>query len=463
MREACGVFGINCVGSCYDKLAKGIFNLQHRGQEHGGFSLLVGDQIQNVVKSGLIKPTFIKERQERPELLESQMGIAHVSLLDPQPIRVERSKAGPFTFAINGRIVNREECLQRLGNPALQIGSDAEILAMLVAKGRDYLQGIKNAFRYAKGAFSFVMLTPDGIFAGRDPLGFKPLLLGKSLDGCACSSESVALDKIQMRLIREVKPGEVVFIEKEGFKPVYKRRSERRALCPFEFSYFARISSIIEGIPVVSVRHNTGAALFQDDEVDLVSPIPFSGMGHAEGYHRAAIAVGALAPYTSMFEYNRYTDRSWTPPSQDVSDVIAEDKLSIIEAVLKGKAAALVDDSIFGATQVAEWIYRLLDWGLREAHCRIAVPPVKSACLFDFPNRIGKRLIAADHTEEEIRKMIGAKTLRFNTLEAFLGAVLLAQKEIMEQEDPRIEIKNPLRVEDFCTYCFTGINPLEQE
>jgi len=452
MKEACGVFGINCAGSCFDVLGKGIFNLQHRGQEHGGLSIFVQGQINNEVAPGLIKPTFARVRQEKPKLLEGQIGIAHVSLSDPQPVQIESSKVGPFSFALNGRIINREECLKRLGNPPLQIGSDAEILAMLIARGRNYINGIKNILRYAKGAFCFTMLTPNGVFAARDPLGIKPFILGKSLDGCACSSESPGLEKAGMQLIRDIKPGEIVLIESNGFKIIDQIWAGRRALCPFEFSYFARVSSVIEGIPVVDARHNTGAALFQNDEIDLVSPIPFSGMAHAEGYHLAAIAAGI--PFTSVFEYNRYSDRSWTPPSQEVSDETAEEKLSIIEATIRGKIIVVVDDSIFGSTQIAQWIFRLIAMGAREVHCRIAVPPVKYSCFLDFPNRIGRGLIAADHNEEDIRERIGATTLRFNSLTTLLKAIIAAQSE-------EARAKNPLKMEDFCTYCFTGRSPFE--
>jgi len=451
MREACGVFGINFRRSCFGEVKAGAFNIQHRGQEWGGFSLFVRGQIENVVEPGLIKSTFEEAKRKRPELLEGQMGIAHVSLLDPQPVKIESSRVGPFALALNGRIVNRDKCLESLGDPPLQIGSDAEILAMMIARGKDYVDGIKEVLQNAKGAFSLVVLTPDGVFAARDPLGFKPLALGKGLDGCACSSESPGLTKINMQLIREVKAGEIVLLEPSGFTIQTQIGSPRRALCPFEYSYFARVSSIIEGIPVVIARHNMGAALFQNDDVDLVSPIPFSGIAHAEGYHLVAIAAGA--PYVTVFEYNRYSDRSWTSPSQDTSDETAEEKLTIIEGAIKGKRIALADDSIFGATQIKGWIFRLIDMGARQVHCRISAPPVKHPCLVDFPNRIGKKLIAVDHNEEEIRRMIGATTLRFNTLDVFLNAIISAQIQAKKEKDL-------LLPEDFCTYCFTGINPL---
>lgn len=448
----CGVFGINLSGSCFEPLKKGIFNLQHRGQEWGGFSVLTKGKIEREVEPGLVKSTFEEKGQKKPELLDSQMGIAHVSLLDPQPIKVEKSNFGPFSLASNGRIVNRDELLERLGNPPLFIGSDAEILAMSAAKGKDCIDGIKKIFRYAKGAFCLAMLTPDGVFAARDSLGFKPLTLGRSLEGCAVSSESPGLEKIGMQLTRDIKPGEIITIGKEeGFKILKKIESTKRALCPFEFSYFARESGYIERIPVKIARHNMWSKLAQNDDVgaSLVSPIPFSGSPHAEGYE---LASGL--PYINVFEYWRYSDRSWTPPDDATSTALAEEKLSINEAVVKDKVIVLIDDSIFGATQIMGWIFRLMDKGAREVHVRIAVPPVRYPCIFDYPNRILKKLIAADRAEEEIRKIIGAKSLKFNSLDAFLGAIISAQSEEEKAE-------NPLKPEDFCTYCFTGDNPVE--
>lgn len=449
-KEACGIFGINCRESCFKHLEKGAFHIQSRGQKYGGFSVVVDNKLITETEPGLIKPIFEDKKTKNSNLLESNTGIAHVSLLDPQPVKIISQNFGPFSLALNGRIINRDELLRKLGNPPLFSGSDAEILAILVAKGKDCIDGIENIFRLAKGAYSLAVLTPEGIFAVRDPLGFKPLILGKNLEGCAFSSESPGLEKIGMQLIRDVRPGEIDVIEKQGFKTLKKFEGSRKALCPFEYSYFARESSLIEGIYIKDTRHNTGRALAENDDVEahLVSPIPFSGNAHAEGYE-----IASSLSFISIFEYYRYSDRSWTPETQKTSDEIAEEKLLINETAIKDKIIVLVDDSIFGATQIRDWIFKLLDNGAREVHVRIAVPPVRYPCIFDFPNRVNKKLIAVDHTEEEIRKIIGAKTLKFNTLETFLNAIISAQGE-------EVGAKNSLKPKDFCTYCFTGISPL---
>jgi len=250
MKEACGVFGINRKGGCFEQLQRGAYHLQSRGQRYGGFSVIVDGAIKTEVEPGLIRSTFEDKKIKNPALLESETGIAHVSLLDPQPVKAISPNFGPFALALNGRIINREKVLKELGNPTLFIASDAEILAMLVASGKDCPDGIKKIFRYAQGAFSLTIITPEGVFAARDPLGFKPLILGKSLKGCACSSESPGLIKIGMQIARDVKPGEINVLEKGFFRPLDKIDGPRRALCPFEYAYFARESGIIEGVPI---------------------------------------------------------------------------------------------------------------------------------------------------------------------------------------------------------------------
>jgi len=449
IQENCGVFGICSKVSCFNECQRGIFNLQHRGQKWGGFALVSDTGMIVKRKEGLIRPLFKEEGQLNTKIKEAQKSIAQVSLLDPQPVEMKKSRAGPFALALNGRITNTEEILSSLTDASLSIGSDAEILAKTVARGGDYLDGIRNIFQQAKGAFSIVLLTPERVYAARDSLGFKPLIIGKSSEGCAVASESVALEKIGMKIIRDVRPGEIVLLEEDGFRTLDRIKIDnRRALCPFEFSYFARVSSIIDGIPVVAARQNMGRALARNDDVqaDQVSSIPFSGLSHGEGYH-----LQSGLPLVSVFEYNRYCDRSWTPDTREATDEIADEKLVIIKNSVQGKRIKIIDDSIFEAAQIRDNVSKMKEKGALEIHVSISAPPIKRHCMFDFPNRINKRLIAVDHTIEEIRKKIGAETLRFNTLEDFIDSIISAQNK---------ETQELLKPEDLCQYCFTGKSPL---
>ncbi len=448
IQENCGVFGICSKASCFKACESGIFNLQHRGKKCGGFAFVSGAKIVVRQKEGLVKSLFEEEAQLNPGITETQTAIAHVSLLDPQPVVMTKSGAGPFALALNGRITNTTELLSSLTDASLSIGSDAEILAKIIGKRGDYLDGIRAVLQHAKGAFSMVLLAPEKVYAARDPLGFKPLIIGKNPEGCTVASESVALQKIGMQPIRDVRPGEIVLLEGDGFRTLDRISSDRRALCPFEFSYFARVSSVIDGISVVTARQNMGMALASNNNIraDQVSSIPLSGLSHGEGYH-----LKSGLPLVSIFEYNRYCDRSWTSDTREDTDEVAQEKLAIIESSVRGKEIIILDDSIFEAAQISGYIFELKRIGALKIHVRISAPEIRHHCLFDFPNRINKKLIAIDHSLDEIRKKIGADTLRFNTLEDFLASIISAQNK---------EAQELLKSEDLCQYCFTGKSPL---
>lgn len=448
-QESCGVFGINLSDqSCFDKLKKGAFHLQHRGPRGTGFAVVINGEIMVEKKIILAKPFFKAKARNNPELLKSQIGIVHVALLDLQPVIIRQSTLGhPIALALNGMIINRKEVLSVLKDSSFTIGSDAEFFIKLIAQEENYLKGIENIFRYVKGAFSIVLLTPEEVFAIRDPWGFKPLIIGRSSEGCAVASESVALEKSEMEIIRDVKPGEFVKIEPDGFRTLYQAEIKKRAECTFEFAYFSKTSSCIDGIPVVIARHNMGKNLAKNDEIkaDMVSTFPLSGISHRDGYH-----LESGIPSVNIFEYNRYSDRSWTSSTRESSDEIAEEKLTINEAVVKDKNIILIDDSIFEAVQIGDWVHKLKEKGAKEIHIRISTPPVIANCPYDFPNRNNKKLITFDHNQEDIRKKIRADTLLFNTPEDFAAAIISAQKNT----------KNPLKPEDLCMGCLTGKFPI---
>jgi amidophosphoribosyltransferase len=437
MNENCGVFGICCHKECFPYLRTGAFNLQHRGQKECGVATCQAGEIFWQSKHGLLKPNFPMKRQE---YFKGTMGISHVSLEESQPLHILNSKLGNFAIAFSGCITNRQE-LQEKYDVLLTAGSSpsTEILARIIIKNRSFPEGIKKIAEEVRGGWAMVILSPtQGIYAARDPYGFRPMVLGKSIDGCAVASESVALDKTEMELVRDVRPGEIIRLERDGFGVIDQLPSPRKAFCAFEWAYTARISSIIEGRAVKGVRENTGAMLAIGDDVDgnIAAGVPMSGIGHALGYaHASGIA------YDEVFEYNRYSDRSYTPLDQNQRDEIAGEKLSWIKETIKGKIIMLLDDSIVRGTQMRRLIEKLLKAGAKEVHVRIACPPLIAPCRYNISTRNMGELVAPTHPVDEIRKMLGAKTLRFNTIENFVAAIGL----------PR---------EDLCLACFTGEYPL---
>lgn len=254
-----------------------------------------------------------------------------------------------------------------------------------------------------------------------------------------------------MEIIRDVKAGEIIQITEEGFRTLRQVPSNRLAVCSFELGYTARPSSVIEDIPVGQARFNMGVRLAQKDDIrtDIVSGIPLSGISAAEGYHSAS-----KIPWQNVFEYNPYIGRSYTPPSQQEREVKAKAKLFIIEWVVQNRSIGLIDDSWVRGTQTKARVRALKRAGAREIHQRLACPRIVAPCPFDVATRTREELPGATYTINEMRNMSGVTSLRFNTIDDFVRAIILAQSE-------ERRIKDPLRPEDLCLGCFTGEYPLE--
>ena len=442
----CGVFGIALQKDCFEELKWGTSHLQLRGEEFGGFSIFWHDTIRTEIGRGWIRHLFERKEAENSEVRTGKMAIGHVSLQDPQPVTIRDSKIGSFSLVFNGRIANRNELQQRSSH---LVGSDAEVLARLIAEGNDCLDGLENICRVVQGAFSLVLLSPEGVFACRDPFGFKPLVLGKSMVGCAVASESESLNQIGMDRIRDVRPGEIVQIDTEGFSTLKQMPSERFAICAYEYGFLARPSSIIEDVPVGKARYIMGIKLAQCDDIeaDIVAAIPLSGISAAEGYHGAS-----RIPFQNVFEYNPFVGRGSTALSQQEGMNRVKAKLSPIPWAAMDKIIVLVDDSsILGRHRVK--IYSLISSRPKEVHFRLACPPVKAPCPFDLLHRTPGALPAATSTVEEMRKRLGVKSLRFNTVEDFVESIIEAQGDIRKA-------RSPLKAEDFCLGCFTGEYPI---
>lgn len=434
--DNCGVFGLCSIDNCIKDLFYGIFNLQHRGQKYCGISTSDNVDIKLMTHEGFVKHNFMLDDLRR---LEGTLGIGHVSLKERQPIMLE-SKLGKFSIAFSGKIINSTELIGKLKDKghSFLTGNDVEILAKLIGENREIVEGIVKMSEQVRGSYSLVILNEGSLYAVRDPYAFKPLILGKNERGWAVSSESCAFDFIGMRLFRDLEPGEIVRIDKDGFSSVKKLPSKRKAHCAFEWGYFARYDSIMDGISVRNARNRLGGKLAEGDNIvaDKVSPIPMSGIGYALGYH-----MQSGITYDDVYLYNRYSDRSYTPLEQAVRDRIANEKLSVIVEAVKGQRIILCDDSIVRGTQIKNKVKELIDVGAKAVNVRIGCPPLVAPCRYGISTRSYNELIAKKHSVNEIKDKINANTLKYNTLEDFVDAIGVPQNNL-------------------CLACWTGEYPL---
>lgn len=458
-----GLFGVSLNRDCWEELKWGTSLLQPtRGDGGGGFSILNKGKIQRETTTGLVRPLFEEKGRKDPAIKEGQMAIGGVWIRNEQPILREEPGQEPFSIAGNVKIANREEIRERF--PYLG-GSDLEICAGLASQGKDPVKRLENIFQNVKGRFCLAMLTPDGVFACRDPLGFKPLAIGrnKKEGGCAVATESVVLSEIGMERIRDVQRGEIIEIDPTGFKRLKQilpeKNPDRSAFCGFEYGYYAGPASIFEDIEIGWARFNQGVTLAKKYgiEADIASPFLLSGEQACEGYEFAS-----GIPLVSVWQYNSQFGRSFLEMLADIRKVKGKGKLLPIEWVIRRfKRIIMVDDSIVEANQLMTRLFRisallrkfhpeLIEEEEIPLHLRIACPPKIKACPLEVPLRQTENLFAANNTKEEMRRKLGVATLEFNTVEDYLKSIEEAQSEEKKKE-------NPLKPEEeICMCCFTG-------
>jgi len=433
--DNCGIVGLYSSKPCAESLWNGIFRLQHRGQQYCGLATYEED-LALITHEGYVRHTFTPEELTQ---LKGNFGIGHVSLKERQPILLN-SKLGKFAIAFSGNIMNADELIARLKPKdktfsrdtqleliARPITTQIELIARLIAEGQDFVDGIEKMSRTIKGSYALVILTPKSIYAARGPYGFKPLILGRNENNFCVASESRVFDILGMKIERDVQPGEIVLINEKGFETKKKLKSKRRGRCAFEWGYIASMDSIIDGIPVVRARKNLGASLARRDKVkaDIVSPIPFSGIGYALGYHEAS-----GIPYDESFFLDRFATRSYTPLEQSQRDEIARIKLSVVGETVRGKRIILCDDSIVRGTQMRAQVSKLKKAGAKEVHVRVGCPPLMAPCKYGISTRSYEELAAKKYSLDGIRKLIGADSLKYNTIEDFVKAIGLPADEL---------------------------------
>ena len=453
LREECGVVALYGHPEASKLAYLSLYALQHRGQESAGIAASDGEKLQLHKSMGLVSDIFNADALSR---LPGSLAIGHTrysttgdsALLNAQPIMVECNKR-KIALAHNGNITNAQEIrgqLEQAGS-IFQTTSDTEVIVHLIARSREQTlaDAMADSLRRLEGAFSLVMLTPDRVFAARDPRGFRPLVMGRipgqaahRADTIVFASETCAFDLVGANYEREVKPGELVIVGAEGVHSRFYAAQQPQSSCVFEHVYFSRPDSLVFGRAVQQTRDAMGRQLAKESPVDaeIVVPVPDSGVTAAMGFsHESGI------PLQFGLIRNHYVGRTFIEPEQRVRDFGVKLKLNPVRHVLEGKKVVLIDDSIVRGTTSRKIVRMVRDAGAKEVHMRISCPPTISPCYYGVDTPSKNQLIAANKSVDEIREYIGADSLAYLSLEGLRKAA--------GEGDERI----------YCTGCYTGKYP----
>src|ERR1044071_5449108 len=450
LREECGVFGIWGADNAASFVALGLHALQHRGQEAAGITSFAGKLFHSHRAMGHVAGTF--DRDDIVRKLAGRAGIGHVrysttgetALRNVQPLFAELAEGG-FAVAHNGNLSNAmklRRTLTRRGS-ICQSTSDTEVIIHLVATSdrSSMLDRLTDALKQVEGAYSLVVLTEEGLIACRDPLGIRPLVMGKLGEATIFASETVALDVIGASFVRDVEPGELIIVNGSGLRSFRPFEKARPRPCIFEHVYFSRPDSVVDGTSVYEVRKNIGAELAREApvEADIVVPVPDSGVPAALGFSQAS-----GIPFELGIIRSHYVGRTFIQPTQEVRHLGVKLKHNANSALIDGKNIVLIDDSIARGTTAVKVVQMMRDAGAREVHMRIASPPTKHSCFYgvDTPERA--KLLAAQMNVEQMRDYINADSLAFISIEGLYRA-------LGEERDNQ----QPQR----CDACFTGNYP----
>jgi amidophosphoribosyltransferase len=428
LREECGIYGIfarqeNVVLSTY----WGLYALQHRGQESAGIAVTDGTVMDVQRGMGLVNEVFRHGLPERP----GHIAIGHVrysttgsSLLqNTQPLMVNYS-GGQISMAHNGNLTNAREVRKDLEEKGsvFQTSIDSEVIVNLIARSTKQTveEKIVDSLINIHGAYCLVIMTENKLIGVRDPHGFRPLCLGKLGDGWVLSSESCALDTVGAEFVRDIEPGEMISIDDSGVVSRRFGETDRRAGCVFEYIYFARPDSVIDGQSVYQARFNMGRTLARESrfKADIVISVPDSGTTAALGYsHESGI------PFAEGLMKNRYIGRTFIQPEQKKRDMGVRIKLNAVASVVKGKSIVMVDDSIVRGTTSGKIVRMLKEAGATAVHMCVSSPPIGFPCYYGIDTSARKELIASSKQVEEIRQFIGADSLHYLSLEGLHASI----------------------------------------
>ncbi len=453
LREECGVVAIHNHPDAARQAYLALYSLQHRGQESAGIATADYENLWNIKGMGLVAEIFTDDVLAK---LPGSLAIGHTrysttgdsALLNAQPIRVDSTK-GLIAIAHNGNLVhlgNLRTLLEREG-AIFQTTSDSEIIVQLIAHSKEptLIDAIADSLRQVEGAFSIVMMTRDRIFAARDPRGFRPLSMGRiaNADGTETivfASETCAFDLLRATYDREVKPGELVMVSREGVTCRQFSSGIPLASCVFEHVYFSRPDSKVFGRWVQESREEMGRHLARESGVDadLVVPVPDSGVTAAIGY-----AAESCIPFRFGLIRNHYVGRTFIEPEQRVRDFGVKLKLNPVRNLLEGKRVILIDDSIIRGTTSRKIVRMVRGAGAKEVHLRISCPPTTSPCFYGVDTPSKRELIAANQSVQEICEYIEADSLAYLSLDGLLRACDGADGK------------------RYCTACYTGVYPTQ--
>jgi len=446
LQESCGVFGVYAPGEDVARLTFfALFALQHRGQESAGIATSNGKRLQVYAELGLVSQVFTEDSLSQ---LSGDFAIGHNRystrgsnrITNVQPLVVGKG-ANTIAVAHNGNIVNAEHLYQELCEQGYSFrgSTDTEVLANLIlsSPAKDWVAKIRYAMHRLQGAYSLTLLTNRSLYAVRGPLGVRPLCLGTLNGGWVIASESCALDHIGAKFLREVEPGEIIAINENGLKS-YREKAERQALCVFEYIYFARPDSVIDGRLLYPARQAMGEVLAEEHPVaaDLVMGVPDSATIAGIGYSRAS-----GIPLCEGLLKNRYVGRTFIEPDQRIRDLGVQLKFNPLPQMLDGQRLVVIDDSIVRGTTTPKVVKLLRRAGAKEVHMRICAPPIRYPCFFGVDMASRWELIAAQKTVPEVRDFIGADSLGYLSIDGLIKAIGLPK-------------------DMFCLACFTGDYPI---
>ncbi len=460
LHEECGVFGVIGVSDAANFVALGLHALQHRGQEAGG--IVTHDPeagFNSVRRFGYVRDNFTNA--SLMETLPGPLAIGHVrysttgkkgntAIRDVQPFFGEFSMGG-CAIAHNGNITNaialRRELIER--GSIFQSSSDSECIIHLMARSiqTNIAERLKDALRRVEGAFSIVAMTGTKLIGVRDPLGVRPLMLGRVGDGWVLSSETCALDIIGAEFLREIAPGEMVVITKDGLDSFMPFDPRPARPCIFEHVYFSRPDSILGGRSVYETRRQIGVELARETpiEADLVCPVPDSGTPAAIGYSQES-----GIPYAMGIIRNQYMGRTFIEPIEQIRNMGVRLKLNVNRALIRGKRVVLVDDSVVRGTTSMKIKEMILDAGAREVHFRIASPPTAWPCFYGVDTPDKDKLLASHMSEEQMRDHLGVDSLRFVSLDGLYRAA-------------GANAGRDAGCPQFCDACFSGEYPVRPQ
>ena len=449
--EECGVFGVYSHELDVSELTYfGLYALQHRGQESAGIAITDGAWMDVNRGMGLVKEVF---RHQVPHMENQYIAIGHVRysttgssmLANTQPLMVNYS-GGKIALAHNGNLTNAGEIRKDLEEKGtiFQTTIDSEVFVNLIARSRKVTveEKIMESLRKIQGAYCLTVMTEDKLIGARDPQGFRPLCLGRLEDGgYVLSSESCGLDVVGAEFVRDIQPGEMVVIDDTGVQS-YRFDEAKPSMCVFEYIYFARPDSIVDGQSVHASRFEMGRVLARESGLtgDVVISVPDSGNTAATGF-----AYESGIPYVEGLIKNRYIGRTFIQPSQKQRDTAVKLKLNPIRSVVNGKKVIIIDDSIVRGTTSDKKVKMLRNAGAKEVHMVISSPPIEYPCYYGIDTSVRKELIAATKTVDEICEFIGADSLHFLSLEGL--------KQCMTTLDPN----------HMCYACFNGGYPVEKK